>query len=289
MAPEVFMRNVSLKCDIWSAGVVMYFLLTGCLPFTGSSIDEVKYKVCNCEPNYSRECAHLTKEAVSLIKWMLIKPERQRPTATEVLKHPWFKQADFKDIQISPIICENMKKYMRQSHLKNALVNLMVHQLNVTGPQIRQINEIFRKLDKDGDGTISHSELTEGLAQVGLPQWDINRIIQSIDVDDSGNVSYTEFLAACYSWKESEINVIWTAFQKMDKDGDGKISVPEFEAVLGGDDYRLVPKETIKGLVAQIDKNGDGQSIHMGIEMAAVDHSTLLRLTGTTTVGAVMM
>ena len=56
-----------------------------------------------------------------------------------------------------------LQKYMRQSHLKNALVNLMVHQLNVTGPQIRQINEIFRKLDKDGDGTISHSELTEGV------------------------------------------------------------------------------------------------------------------------------
>lgn len=51
---------------------------------------------------------------------------------------------------------------MKQSHLKNALVNMMVHQLNVTGPQIRQINALFRQLDKDGDGTISHKELTEG-------------------------------------------------------------------------------------------------------------------------------
>ncbi|KAL8275134.1 hypothetical protein Esti_001013 [Eimeria stiedai] len=260
MAPEVFMRHLSLKCDIWSAGVVMYFLLTGCLPFLGNSIEEVKYKVCNCEPDYAKECSHLTREAVSLMMWMLIKPENGRPTATEVLRHPWFKQANVTVIQISPLICENMRKYMRQSHLKNALVNMMVHQLNVTGPQIRQINQIFRQLDKDGDGTISHSELTEGLAQVGLPQWDINRIIQSIDVDDSGNVSYTEFLAACYSWQESELNVIWTAFQKMDKDGDGKISVPEFEAVLGGDDNRLVPKETVKALVAQIDKDGDGQA-----------------------------
>ncbi|XP_026192969.1 calcium-dependent protein kinase 2 [Cyclospora cayetanensis] len=259
MAPEVFMRYLSLKCDIWSAGVMMYFLLTGCLPFIGNTIEEVKDKVCNSEPDYARECAHLTGEAVSLLKWMLIKPEDERPTATEVLKHPWFNQANVKVIQISPLICENMKKYMRQSHLKNALVNMMVHQLNVTGPQIRQINDIFRQLDKDGDGTISHTELTEGLEQVGLPQWDINRIIQSVDVDDSGNVSYTEFLAACYSWQESELNVIWTAFQKMDKDGDGKISVPEFEAVLGGDDYRLVPKDTVKALVAQIDRNGDGQ------------------------------
>lgn len=30
---------------------------------------------------------------------------------------------------------------------------------------------------------------------------------------------FAEFLAACYSWKESELNVIWTAFQKMDKVG----------------------------------------------------------------------
>ncbi|OEH76491.1 CAM CDPK domain-containing protein [Cyclospora cayetanensis] len=191
MAPEVFMRYLSLKCDIWSAGVMMYFLLTGCLPFIGNTIEEVKDKVCNSEPDYARECAHLTGEAVSLLKWMLIKPEDERPTATEVLKHPWFNQANVKVIQISPLICENMKKYMRQSHLKNALVNMMVHQLNVTGPQIRQINDIFRQLDKDGDGTISHTELTEGLEQVGLPQWDINRIIQSVDVDDSGNVSYT--------------------------------------------------------------------------------------------------
>ncbi|CDI77191.1 CAM kinase, CDPK family, putative [Eimeria acervulina] len=181
MAPEVFMRNVSLKCDVWSAGVVMYFLLTGCLPFTGSSIDEVKYKVCNCEPNYARECAHLTKEAVSLIKWMLVKPERDRPTATEVLKHPWFKQADLKDIQISPIICENMKALPRWVFLSGTSTGSF-NPLTLTTPETFRI-----------------------------------------------------------------------------QDGDGKISVPEFEAVLGGEDYRLVPKDTIKALVAQIDKNGDGQ------------------------------
>ncbi|KFG99232.1 putative calcium-dependent protein kinase, partial [Toxoplasma gondii VAND] len=53
-------------------------------------------------------------------------------------------------------------RYMRQSHLKNALVNLMAHQLNVTGQQIRHINQIFRQLDKNGDGLLSHQELTEG-------------------------------------------------------------------------------------------------------------------------------
>lgn len=60
-------------------------------------------------------------------------------------------------------------------------------------------------------------DFVPGLLEAGVARWDINRILQSIDVDDSGNVSYTEFLAACYSWQETELNVVWTAFQKIDK------------------------------------------------------------------------
>ncbi|PFH37490.1 calcium-dependent protein kinase CDPK6 [Besnoitia besnoiti] len=258
MAPEVFKRDVTVKCDVWSAGVVMYFLLSGCLPFTGTSLEEVQEKATYAEPNYALECRHLTPQAIDLLKRMLTKDPRQRPSASEVLKHVWFNQANTAEIQISPLMCDNMKRYMRQSHLKNALVNLMAHQLNVTGQQIRHINQIFRQLDKNGDGLLSHQELTEGLLEAGVPRWDINRILQSVDVDDSGNVSYTEFLAACYSWQETELNILWTAFQKIDKDGDGKISVREFCDLVLGHDNKLVPEEDMEGLVAQMDKNGDG-------------------------------
>lgn len=259
MAPEVFKRDVTVKCDVWSAGVVMYFLLTGCLPFTGTSLEEVQQKATHQEPNYAVECRHLTPEAIALLKQMLIKDPERRPSAGDVLHHEWFKQANTAALQISPLICENMKRYMRQSHLKNALVNLMAHQLNVTGQQIRHINQIFRQLDKNGDGLLSHQELTEGLMEAGVPQWDINRILQSIDVDDSGNVSYTEFLAACYCWQETELNVVWTAFQKIDKDGDGRISVREFCDLVLGHDNKLVPEEDVQAMVAQMDRDGDGQ------------------------------
>ncbi|KFG50796.1 calcium-dependent protein kinase CDPK6 [Toxoplasma gondii RUB] len=98
-----------------------------------------------------------------------------------------------------------------------------------------------------------------GLAEAGVPQWDINRILQSIDVDDSGNVSYTEFLAACYCWQETELNVVWTAFQKIDKDGDGRISVREFCDLVLGRDNKLIPEEELRAMVAQMDRDGDGQ------------------------------
>eukprot|EP00914_Ancora_sagittata_P003219 GHVO01006629.1.p1 GENE.GHVO01006629.1~~GHVO01006629.1.p1 ORF type:complete len:372 (+),score=68.28 GHVO01006629.1:103-1116(+) len=258
MAPEVFQRRFDFKCDVWSAGCIMYLLLTGELPFLGTSIEEVREKVCRAQPSYETQARHTTLQARSLLRRMLEKNPSVRVSAKEALKHPWFSEtATPSDTQLSPTICDNMKKYMKQSGLKNALVNMMAHQLNMSGSQIKSINGIFRSLDKDGNGTLSHDELIEGFTQAGVPKWDTNRIIQALDVDDSGYISYTEFLAACYTWRESELNILWTAFHKLDKDGDGRITTDEFVDVLTGSN-KLIDAQEIGSLVSVIDSNGDG-------------------------------
>eukprot|EP01069_Polyplicarium_translucidae_P002881 Polyplicarium_translucidae@DN2154_c0_g1_i1.p1 len=70
MAPEVFKRRFDYKCDVWSSACIMYLLLTGHLPFTGSSIEEVRYKVCRGEPSYVTQCRRISPVAVDLLKKM---------------------------------------------------------------------------------------------------------------------------------------------------------------------------------------------------------------------------
>ena len=54
MAPEVLMRKKDFneKADIFSIGVITYNLITGDDLFDVSSLEELKLKVCNYDPNY---------------------------------------------------------------------------------------------------------------------------------------------------------------------------------------------------------------------------------------------
>mmetsp|Transcript_3614 Transcript_3614/g.7467 ORF Transcript_3614/g.7467 Transcript_3614/m.7467 type:complete len:588 (-) Transcript_3614:158-1921(-) len=262
MAPEVYQRRFNFKCDVWSAGVIMYILLTGRLPYMGKTVDEVKAKVLSEKIPFDRDCKNIGENAKDLLKTMLVKDFRNRPTAAQCLQHPWFKEKLSEDpAPMTADMAENLKKYMKQGTLKNALTNMLTHSLTVNNKQLKRLQQVFMQADKDSSGTLSNQELSEALREIGIPQWDITRIVQALDVDDDKCISYTEFLSALYDWRDQELNQVWASFNKMDLDGDGKITATEFLRVLLGDDAKqklVTDKADFEEMVRQIDLNGDG-------------------------------
>jgi len=57
LAPEVFENKgyEGYASDIWSAGVVLYAMLYGAVPFKASSMSELHKQVVKCKPTYKDE------------------------------------------------------------------------------------------------------------------------------------------------------------------------------------------------------------------------------------------
>jgi calcium-dependent protein kinase len=90
VSPEVLAGNYNEKCDIWSAGIIIYILLSGEPPFYGPNDDTIYAKIKSLKYTFPEEkWKNISKEAKDLISNMLIKQEK-RFSASQVLQHPWF-------------------------------------------------------------------------------------------------------------------------------------------------------------------------------------------------------
>merc|ERR1711881_738290 len=154
------------------------------------------------------------------------------------------------------------QNFQAQTRLKKVALTVIAQQLQ--DDDIGQLKSIFTALDKNGDGTLTASEIKEGMekAKVQIPD-DLVALMKQIDSDGSGSIDYTEFIASTMDKRlYIKEDVCWSAFRVFDLDGDGKITKQELAAVLSGGDQELLKKtfrpDVIDAMIADADKNSDG-------------------------------
>jgi calcium-dependent protein kinase len=260
IAPEVLNKSYNEKCDIWSAGVVLYVMLTGNFPFVGKTSQKLfeniksgKYK------NTGKEWEAISPQAKDLIKKMLELDTTKRISALECLNSQFITSMNSKESvpDILPSVLKNIYKLNAREKIQQATIALIVHNIQ-QNDQVEKLKGIFELLDLNKDGQLTYSEIQKAFKQIFPDNYitddKMKIILDKMDDNKDGVISYEEFLRVTLDEKILlEKNNLKLAFDKFDLNKDGKLSKEELLNILdkGASDY-------VDDLLDLIDKNKDG-------------------------------
>jgi len=100
IAPEILRDNgyYGFAVDIWSAGVVLYAMLYGTVPFKASNMSELQQIIMKAKYTLKDD---ISADSRDLLKKLLEKDPEKRITIKDILSHPWLGDApDPKDVEL---------------------------------------------------------------------------------------------------------------------------------------------------------------------------------------------
>lgn len=130
--------------------------------------------------------------------------------------------------------------------------------------RLQEIHRTFALFDRDGDGCITAAELGEVLNALGQPTTptELMAMVRTVDLDDSGTIEFNEFMALLLPTEETQSDAVAdedlrSAFDDIDRNGDGRISVAELRGALRALGEHVSVAE-LDAMIERADTDGDG-------------------------------
>ncbi|XP_076923010.1 calcium-dependent protein kinase 26-like [Bidens hawaiensis] len=259
VAPEVLLKHYGPEADVWTAGVILYILLSGVPPFWAETQQGIFDAVLKGNLDFDSDPWPLISEsAKDLIRKMICTRPSERLTAHNVLCHPWICENGVAPVrELDPAVLSRLKQFSAMNKLKKMALRVIAESLSEE--EIAGLREMFKAMDTDNSGAITFDELKAGLRKFGstLKDVEIRDLMDAADVDKSGTIDYGEFVAATIHLNklEREEHLV-AAFKYFDKDGSGYITVDELQQVCT--DHNMTDF-LVEDIIKEVDQDNDGR------------------------------
>lgn len=265
VAPELVTAPVQYdqKCDAWSAGVVMYIMLSGQYPFRGKTKDELLHAIRREPVSFKdKRWKRISKEAKTLMAQLLRKKPETRFDIMEALDHDWVqKGSELPSEDIMSEVLASMMHFQSLNMLQKASITALAWR--ATDEDTQHLRLIFEAIDRDGNGFVTVEELRAAFEKTGVnvPE-DLGMLAVAAGTDGNDTIEYTEFIACAMDKKKLlKEEVVWEAFKIFDVDGNGTVTKKELLKILTGrasDKIRQVHGDcAIDRFLDEYDQTGD--------------------------------
>lgn len=261
MAPEVLKRNYGPEVDVWSAGVILYILLSGVPPFWAETEQGVAQAIIRSVVDFKREpWPNVSDNAKDLVKKMLDPDPKRRLTAQQVIEHPWLQNAKkAPNVNLGETVRARLQQFSVMNKLKKRALRVIAEHLSVE--EVAGLKEGFRIMDVSERGKINIDELRSGLQKLGhqIAESDIQILMEAGDVDKDGHLNYGEFVAiSVHLRKMGNDEHLHKAFDFFDQNKSGYIEIEELRDALA-DEVETNNEDVINAIIHDVDTDKDGR------------------------------
>ncbi|KAG8083963.1 hypothetical protein GUJ93_ZPchr0010g9265 [Zizania palustris] len=258
IAPEVLQKRYGPEADIWTAGVILYVLLSGVPPFSADTQKRIYDKVLEAHIDFeANPWPGISDSVKDLIRKMLCPCPSERLKAHEVLKHPWIcDNGVATDRALDPRVLYRLKQFYAMNRLKKLSLQVIAERLSEE--EIVGLREMFKAMDTNNRGVVTFSELKEGLRRCNsvFKDTEISDLMEAAD-NDSTTIYWEEFIAATVPLNKIEHEEhLMAAFTYFDKDGSGYITVDNLQKACM---ERNMEDTFLEEMILEVDQNNDGQ------------------------------
>ena len=205
----------------------------------------------------------------TLIRQMLTLDPAQRPSAEQVLTSSWVaRQAPVENLKLESIALSNLLKFRTKNELQKAIM-LYFATFDDIREERKSLVEVFKRLDKNGDGHITKQEIIAGLQKLNYftTEEEVDNIFHELDFNDTKALDITEFIVANYNYKKKiTATKLRSLFDRIDEDKNGEISAAELSKFFNFND--LGGLIAIQNMIAEVDTDQNGSISFQEFERA---------------------
>ncbi|OVA03873.1 Protein kinase domain [Macleaya cordata] len=283
VSPEALSQGrISSASDMWSLGVILYILLSGYPPFHATSNRHKQQLILAGDFSFDdHSWKTISSSAKQLISSLLTVDPHRRPTAQEILQHPWVigdsaKQDPMDAEVVSRLHSFNARRKFRAAaiasvwsstvFLRTKKLKTLLGSHDLTPDEIEKLRIHFKKICTKGDNA-TISEFEEVLKAMNMSSLVplAPRIFDLFDNNRDGTVDMREILCGFSSLRNSQgDDALNLCFQMYDTDRSGCITKEEVASML-----RALPEDCLPADITEpgkldeifdrMDANSDGK------------------------------